>query len=213
MAENATERDLLDLVAGGQQVALNDLLARHRPRLLRMIELRLDHRVRARVDASDVIQDTCIEAAQRIQEFCRTPNVPFFIWLRFLAIQKLSQIHRRELGAKARDARREVSLDGRGLPESSSAVLAADLAGKLTGPSEAARRAERKVQLQEALDRLQETDREVLALRHFEHLSNSEIADVLGLSDSAACRRYARALERLKSELSGMSVELSNWEL
>jgi RNA polymerase sigma-70 factor (ECF subfamily) len=212
MSQSATERDLLELAARGQEAALGDLLALHRARLLRTIELRLDRRVRGRIDASDVIQDTCIEASQRIGEFCRTADVPFFVWLRFLAVQKLGQIHRRELGAQARDARREISLDRGGLPDGSSAVLAAELAGKLTGPSEAARREERKLRLQEALDRLREDDREVLALRHFEHLSNSEIADVLALSDSAACRRYVRALQRLKTELAAISGDDSDWE-
>jgi RNA polymerase sigma-70 factor (ECF subfamily) len=138
--------------------------------------------------------------------------LPFFVWLRFLTVQKLGQVHRRELGTQARDAGRDVSMELGGAPDASSAVLAAQLVGKLTGPVDAALRAERKRRLQEALDRIRSDDREVLALRHFEQLSNSEIAHVLGITESAACRRYVRALERFKAELAEMPGGLSNWE-
>ena len=187
------------------------LFAHHRERLLRLITLRLDHRVHGRIDPSDVIQDAYVEACQRIEEYHREPTVPFFVWLRFLTVQKLGQVHRRELGTQARDARREISIDrGRG-PGASSAILAAELVGTLTGPGEAALRSDRKLRLQEALDLVREEDREVLALRHFEQLSNSEIAHVLGITESAACRRYVRALQRLKTTLAQMPGGLTDW--
>ena len=194
------------------QEQLSVLLAPHRERLLRMVSLRLDPRVHGRVDPSDVIQDAYVEACQRIEEFHRQPAVPFFVWLRFLTVQKLGQVHRRELGTQARDAGRDVSMECGGAPDASSVVLAAQLAGKLTDPGEAALRAERQLRLQEALDRIRSDDREVLALRHFEQLSNSEIAHVLGITESAACRRYVRALERFKAELAAMPGGLSDWE-
>ena len=212
MSGDPTDQRLLERVARGDRPALDELLSRHRARLLRTVELRLDRRVRGRLDASDVIQEACVEACQRIGEYQRDSPVPFFVWLRFLAVQKLGQIHRRELGAQARDAGREVTLDRGALPEGSSAVLAEQLIGKLTGPSEAAVRAERKLRLREALERLREDDRDVLALRHFEQLSNSEIAHVLGISESAACRRYVRGLQRLKTELAAMPGGLADWE-
>jgi RNA polymerase sigma-70 factor (ECF subfamily) len=194
------------------QQQLGGLLAAHRERLVRIVALRLDPRVQGRVDPSDVIQDAYVEACQRIEEFHRQPAVPFFVWLRFLAVQKLGQIHRRELGTQARDASRDVSVE-RGLAaDASSAVLAAQLVGKLTGPGEAALRAERQLRLQEALDRMRNDDREVLALKHYEQLSNSEIAHVLGITESAACRRYVRALQRFKAELAAMPGGLSDWE-
>jgi RNA polymerase sigma-70 factor, ECF subfamily len=212
MSGDPTDRRLLERVARGDRPALDELLSRHRARLLRTVELRLDRRVRGRVDASDVIQDACVEACERIGEYQRDAAVPFFVWLRFLAVQKLGQIHRRELGVQARDATREIALGRGALPDASSAVLAEQLVGKLTGPSEAALRAERTLRLQEALERLQARDREVLALRHFEQLSNSEIAHVLGISESAACRRYVRGLQRLKAELEGLPGGPSEWE-
>jgi RNA polymerase sigma-70 factor (ECF subfamily) len=212
MSGDPTDQRLLERVARGDRLGLDELLERHRARLLRVVELRLDRRVRGRVDASDVIQEACVEACQRLGEYQRDASVPFFVWLRFLAVQKLGQIHRRELGVQARDAGREVDLGGGALLDDTSAALAEHLVGKLTGPSEAALRAERKLRLQAAIVRLREGDREVLALRHFEQLSNSEIAHVLGISESAACRRYVRGLERLKTELAGMPGGLADWE-
>jgi RNA polymerase sigma-70 factor (ECF subfamily) len=127
--------------------------------------------------------------------------MPFFLWLRFITGQKLLELHRYHLGAQARDAGREVSLYRGSLPETTSAALAAQLLGHLTRPSEAAIRAETKVRLQEALNRMEPLEREVLALRHFEHLSNAETAQVLGIQESAASKRYLRALKRLKDIL------------
>ena len=127
--------------------------------------------------------------------------MPFFLWLRLVVGQRLVDEHRKHLGAAARDAGREISLYRGALPETTSAALAAQLLGRLTAPSQAAIRAERKIHLQEALNSLDPIDREVLALRHFEELSNGEAAAVLGLDKSAASKRYARALIRLKDVL------------
>jgi RNA polymerase sigma-70 factor (ECF subfamily) len=135
--------------------------------------------------------------------------MPFFLWLRFLAGQRLLDEHRKHLGAAARDVGREISLFQGALPETSSAALAAHLLGRLTAPSQAAIRAERKIRLQEALNNLDPIDREILALRHFEELSNTEAATVLGLDKSAASKRYARALIRLKDILGSMPGGLS----
>jgi RNA polymerase sigma-70 factor (ECF subfamily) len=127
--------------------------------------------------------------------------MPFFLWLRFLTGQCLLEQHRRHLGAKARDVGREISLIRGAYPETTTAHLAAQFLGKLTTPSQAAVRKEQKVRLQEALDSLEPLDREILALRHFERLSNGEAAEVLGLDKSAASKRYTRALLRLKNVL------------
>jgi RNA polymerase sigma-70 factor (ECF subfamily) len=127
--------------------------------------------------------------------------MPFFLWLRFLTSQKLLELHRHHLGAQARDAGREVSLHRGSLPGTSSAALAAQLLGHLTQPSQAAIRAEMKIRLQDALNSMDPLDREVLALRHFEHLSNAETAQTLGIGESAASKRYVRALRRLKEIL------------
>jgi RNA polymerase sigma-70 factor (ECF subfamily) len=130
--------------------------------------------------------------------------MPFFLWLRFLVGQGLQELHRRHLGAQARDAGREVSLYRGAMPETTTAALAAQLMGKMTSPSQAAVRAERKIRLQEALNSMDPIDREVLVLRHYEQLSNGETAQVLGLDKSAASKRYARALVKLKEILSQM---------
>ena len=169
-----------------------------------MVALRLDRRLQGRVDPSDVIQEACLDAARRLPEYHQNPTMPFFLWLRLLAGQRLVDEHRRHLGAAARDAGREISLYRGALPETTSAALAAQLLGRLTTPSQAAMRAERKIRLQEALNSLDPIDREVLALRHFEQLSNGEAAAVLGLDKSAASKRYARALIRLKEILASL---------
>jgi RNA polymerase sigma-70 factor (ECF subfamily) len=193
---------LLCRASEGDQVALGELLARYRNRLCLLIQLRLDRRLQGRIDPSDVIQEACVDAVKRFPDYVRDPALPFFLWLRFLTVQRLLVLHRRHLGAKARDAGKEVSLYRGALPGASSAVLAAQLVGHRTTPSQAAMRAELQVRLQEVLNGMDPIDREVLALRHFEQLSNGETAKVLGLRESAASQRYARALLRLKDVLS-----------
>jgi RNA polymerase sigma-70 factor (ECF subfamily) len=194
---------LLQQAAAGDQALWGQLLERHRDRLRRLVALRMDRRLRGRVDASDVIQEAYLDAWRRLADYARAPDMPLFLWLRFLVGQRLQEQHRRHLGAQARDAGREVGGCG-GLPEASSAALAAGLLGRRTSPSQAAVRAERKRLLQEALERMDPLDREVLALRHFEQLSNGEAARVLGLDKSAASKRYARALMRLKDILKAL---------
>jgi RNA polymerase sigma-70 factor (ECF subfamily) len=137
--------------------------------------------------------------------------MPFFLWLRLIAGQRLTLLHRRHLGARARDVGREIGLYHGGLPEATTAALAARLLGHLTQPSAAAVRAERRIRIQSALNAMDQLDREILALRHFEQLSNSEAAQALGLSKSTASKRYIRALERLKEILSAGRGGL--WEL
>jgi RNA polymerase sigma-70 factor (ECF subfamily) len=149
-----------------------------------------------------VLQETCLQAAQRLAQYLREPKMPFFLWLRFLTGQKLLELRRRHLGVEARDAGREVSLHHGAMPEASSACLAAQLLGKVTAPLQAAIRAEMKLRLQEALNQMDPLDREVLALRHFEQLNNAETAEALGLTPSGASSRYLRALKRLKDIMS-----------
>ena len=205
MAENSSETRLLLRRAGaGDRQALGELLARHPDRLRHMVRLRLDRRLQGRIDPSDVIQEAYLEASARLAEYLRQPTMPFFLWLRFLAGQKLVTLHRHHLGRQMRDAGREVSLYRGRLPETSSAALAAQLLGHEARPSEAAIRAELKVLLQEALNSMDPLDREILALRHFEQLSLAETAQVLNLTESGACRRHLRALKRLKETLSSL---------
>jgi RNA polymerase sigma-70 factor (ECF subfamily) len=144
------------------------------------------------------------DACGRLTDYRQNPTMPFFLWLRYLTGQRLLEQHRRHLGAQGRDAGREISLYRGAMPETTTAALAAQLLGRHTSPSQAAQRAERKIRLQEALNSLDPIDREILALRHFEQLSNGEAAQVLGLDKSAASKRYARALIRLKDILANM---------
>ena len=188
----------------GDLEALGPLFARYRDRLRRMVRLRLDRRLQGRIDPSDVLQEAYLEATQRAADYAAKPAMPFYLWLRFLTGQRLLLAHRQHLGTKMRDAGQEVSLYRGGLPMASSVSLAAQLLGRLTSPSLAAVRAEVKIRLQEALNSMDPLDREVLTLRHFEELSNSETALVLGIQKSAASNRYMRALKRLKDILSSM---------
>ncbi len=198
---DAQDLKLLARAGAGDAPAVEQLFARHRDRLKRMVRLRLDPRVQGRVDPSDVVQEAYLEASRKLAEYLREPRLPFFLWLRLVTGQKLCLVHRQHLGVQARAARREVSLHRGAYPAASSAALAAQLMGKLTTPSQAAMKAELRITIQEALNRMDELDREILALRHFEQLSNSEVALVLGVKETTACNRYVRALERLRGML------------
>jgi len=180
---------------------LTELFERHRSRLRLMVHLRLDRRVQARVDGSDVLQEAFLEAAERYERYRSNPTMPPFLWLRFLVGQRLLQMHRTHLGVKARAAGREVSLFHGAMPQANSESLAAQLLGRLSSPSQAAMRSELQVRLQEALNSMDDMDREVLVLRHFEQLTNVETAEVLGLHERAASKRYVTALRRLKDIL------------
>jgi RNA polymerase sigma-70 factor (ECF subfamily) len=204
LAEN-DDQDLLERAMAGDESALAALFDGHRDQLRRMIRLRLDRRLSGRVDTSDVLQDAYLDVRKRIAEYARDPSaMPFHLWLRLVAGQRLTDVHRHHLGAQMRDAGQEVSLHRGPFPQASSVSLAAQLLGKLTSASQAAIRVEHKLIVQEALNSMDPIDREVLALRHFEHLSNDETAQVLGLSKSAASNRYIRALKRLKEILSSI---------
>ncbi len=196
--------DLARRATQGEESALAELFARYRGRLRQMIRLRLDRRLQGRVDPSDVLQDAYVEIARRAGEYFAEPTMPPFLWLRFLTSQTLQALHRHHLKVQMRDAGQEVSLRRRATPQANSACLAEMLLGRLTSPTHAARRAEMQLKLQEILNAMEPLDREVLALRHFEELSNSEVAQVLGLLKTAASNRYIRALERLKVRLKGI---------
>jgi RNA polymerase sigma-70 factor (ECF subfamily) len=193
--------DLLRRAAGGDEQACRELFSQYRDRLKRMVRLRLSRRLQGRLDDSDVLQEAFADVARRLPEYVAEPRLPFFLWLRHLTGLKLTEVHRRHLGTQLRDADREVSLHRGGFPEADSASLAAQLLGKLTTPSQAAIKAETRIYVQEALNSMDPLDREVLVLKHFEQLSTSEIAQVLGLSKAGAGSRYLRAIKRLREIL------------
>ena len=198
---STTENDEIASLRGGGEQAVADLFSKYRPQLERMVEFRLDRRVYGRVDSADILQEAYLEVARRIDDYLKQPQVSFFVWARQITWQTLLTTHRLNFQVQKRDATQEVSLHGVARGNATSVSLASMLAGNMTSPSHAAIRDERTVQLRNALDTMDEMDREVLALRHFEHLTNKEVAEVLGIQKTAASNRYVRALERLREIL------------
>jgi RNA polymerase sigma-70 factor (ECF subfamily) len=192
---------LIDRAAAGDTAALAELFDRYRKRLRAMVRLRMDRRLQGRVDPSDVLQEAYLDVAQQLSSYLAKPEMPFYLWLRLTTGQRLMRLHRQHLGAAAREAGREVSLHRGALPQASSVSLAAQLLGKMTSASKVVERVEIQLQLQAALNGMEEMDREIIALRNFEELSNAEAANVLGLEPSAASKRYIRAMKRLQEIL------------
>ncbi|MBA3482166.1 MAG: sigma-70 family RNA polymerase sigma factor [Pirellulales bacterium] len=200
----STTELLLARAAAGDGAAWGALLTAHQDRLARMVAFRMDPRLRGRIDEADVVQDAFVEASAHREAYFRAPTAPLFLWLRGVVSNKLLQIHRHHLGAHMRDAKRELLLEGPRKWNDTTAALWVHLTGHLTSPSVAAVREENKTRLAEALDTMDPTDREVLTLRHFEQLTNAEAAQVVGIQERAAAKRYLRALERLKEILSAL---------
>jgi RNA polymerase sigma-70 factor (ECF subfamily) len=203
-SDTSEEEDRLRRAVSGDQQAWAALVEVNRPRLRRMVALRMHPLVRGRVDPSDVLQEAFTEAAARLASYVERPGLPFFLWLRWLTGMRLKRIHREHLDRQARDPRREVPRCSEFLPGATSAALAEQLLGRDTRPSEAAVRAERARRVEAALDAIDRTDREVLVLRHFEELSNVEAARVLEITPAAASKRYVKALVELKRILGPM---------
>jgi RNA polymerase sigma-70 factor (ECF subfamily) len=202
MDENLGESvDLIDRARGGDHGALNALFTRHRDRLRRMMDIRLDTRLQARLDASDVVQDAYVKVTERLEEYFRQPKVPFFLWLRLVVGEQLTWLHRHHLGTQMRNAGRELSLYQGCVPEASSSVLAAQVVARHSSPTQQAVRAERIQRVQDALNALDPLDREILSLRHFEELTAAEAAKVLGIEEAAAAKQFFRATRRLKAIL------------
>ena len=186
-------------VRAGRPEALGMLFEQHRDRLWRMLHLRLDARLLGRLSADDVLQEAFLDVSHRIGEYLAETTVPFYVWLRFLTLQRLAQLQRAHLGTARRDAGREQSLHAVASPSADS--MAGQLVGHLTSPSQAAIRGELHERLRDALETMDPVDREVLALRHFEDMTNAEVAQTLGLHKDAASKRYVRALVRLREIL------------
>ena len=205
MSKSNDEVELkLEAAAQGDYAALAELFDSFRPRLVRMIHLRLDRRLQRRIDPLDVVQDTFLAVRRKFPSYIAERKLPFFLWLRLETGQKLIDLHRFHLGAQMRDAGQEVSLHAGDLPSVESVTIAEQLLGRFTSASHAAMRAELKVMVQNVLNEMEPNDREMLVLRHFEELSNSEAAVTLGISATAAYNRYVRAIRRLKTAFAKM---------
>ena len=204
MTADDTGEVLLKQALAGDIPALAALFSQHRDRLKRMVKLRLDRRLQGRVDASDVLQEAYLDLAQRLPEYGREPKFPLYLWMRLVTGQRLAQVHRKHLGAAMRNAEQEVSIYQKALPQASTEFLASRLLGHFTSVSQRVVRAEQQIKLQETLNSMDEIDREILALRHFEELSNDEAAKVLEIQPGTASKRYIRALRRLKEAMASI---------
>lgn len=190
---------LVDRVLHGDRDALAAVFAHHRDRLWRIVNFRIDPRLRGRVDADDVLQEAYLNAERRIGHVIQDAPDGLFVWFRMIVSQTMAEIHRRHLGVQRRDPMREQSLNAGGWSaDATSFSISSHLFGHLTSPSQAALRKELTEQLEFALSSMEDLDREVLAMRHFEELSNRETANALGLTEQAASARYVRALTRLQ---------------
>jgi len=198
--------DLLKGAEDGDPAAVNQLMDRHREAVRRMIQMRLDQAVSRRVDASDVVQDVLLEASQRLSDYIRSPSMPFHLWLRQLAKDRIIDMHRRHRAAQRRSVDREQNLTSFASDDKSAADLASLLRDAELTPAASALRKEMEERFVLALDQLEENDREIIIMRHFEHLGNSEVAEALGLSAPAAGMRYLRSIRKLR-ELLGTDEE------
>ena len=188
---------LLERSVLGDKAAAGELFQRHSPRLKRMIALRMDCRMSARIDPSDVLQETLAEAARQLAEYHRHRPLPFYPWLRQIAWQRLTMLYRQHIQSQRRSVEREEP-QSPPLPDQSAWSLAKRLIAREGQPSTMARQKEESAQVREALARLAERDREILVLRHLEQLGTAEIAAVLAISEGAVYTRHLRALERLR---------------
>jgi RNA polymerase sigma-70 factor (ECF subfamily) len=199
--ERPETADMLAQVRQGDAGAVDRLLTAHRDPLRRMIGLRLDPALAARLDASDVVQDVLLEAHRRLSDYLRNPTMPFYLWLRHIARDHLIDAHRRHRRAQRRSLDREQPLVPARLDDQSSFELAGQLLDQEATPASAAIRHELQKRLDRAIGELDEADREIILMRHGEQLSNQEVAAALGLTEAAASMRYLRAVRRLRSAL------------
>ncbi len=196
--------ELLRRVDAGDTLAAGQLLQRHRDRLRQMVVVRIDPRLAARVDPSDVVQEAMAEASRKLPDYLRERPLPFYPWLRQIAWQRLVHLHTRHVKTQKRTVLRE----DRGylpLPDQSAMQLVDRLVGSGTSPSKRMVREEIRQRVSGALDQLAPQDRETVILRHLEQLAFKEIAAVLGISDAATQSRYRRAVQRLHDLLSDES--------
>ncbi|MBX3416169.1 MAG: sigma-70 family RNA polymerase sigma factor [Pirellulaceae bacterium] len=193
--------ELLRQAGGGDDRAVNDLMDRHREALRQMVRMRLDQRIKKRVDVSDVVQDVLIEANRRLGDYIANPVMSFRLWLRQIAKDRIIDAHRRHRVSARRSVDREQTpASPRGL-DKSSIQLAALLNDKQLTPAEKALQKEMAKRVEQAILELEEKDSEIIVMRHYEHLTNQEVAAALSLTEPAASMRYLRALRRLKAIL------------
>ena len=190
--DSAETKGLLERAGNGDDQALERLFTRHRPGLLAFVDLRLDQKLRPRVDPSDVIQEAQLEAVRRFRDYLQRRPMPFHLWLRKTTYERLLMIHRRHLQAAGRTIQREVPL-----PDRSSLGLARKLFAPDSTPSRQLAASELARRVRSAVAQLPRVDREILLMRTFEGASYGEAACVLDITPDAAKKRHGRALLRL----------------
>ncbi len=197
--------ELLLNVRGGEPRAVDALMDRHRESLRRMIQLRLDQRLNQRMDVSDVIQDVLVEANRRLHDYLDNPVIPFHLWIRQIAKDRIIDAHRRHRLSAKRSVDREQPQPGKGPPDQSTIELVHQFRDAALTPAAAAAQKELAAQIEAAIHLLRENDRDIILMRHYEQLNNQEIAQALGLTEPAASMRYLRALKRLREVIDGQA--------
>lgn len=193
--------DLEQRLADGDTIVFGELFTNHRPRLWQIIHFRLSDKIRGRVDPDDVVQEVYLEAEKRLRHYVDGDFPSLFLWLRLVVGQTLSKIHRTHLQTESRSVLREAGSGRSGLWGNTSLCLSQRFIAHMTSPSQVAVKGELIGEVRQALEGMNAMDQEVLALRHFEELTNQEVAVELGIKPKAASIRYMRALERLRGVL------------
>lgn len=194
---------LLNAARDGDSDAVNRLLDKHRGPVRRLVELRLDRKVQRRVDVSDVVQDVLVEASGRLEKYLADPSMAFHLWLRQIAWDRIIDTYRRHRVSAKRNMDREQPMSAPAGPDQSTMEFAVQLCDPALTPAAAATQREIAVKVEEAIEKMNDQDREIIVMRHYEHLSNLEIAEALGLNAPAASMRYLRAVRRLREMLQG----------
>jgi RNA polymerase sigma-70 factor (ECF subfamily) len=195
-------KQLIERTRSGDASAFDELFNRHRLRLRKSIAMRMDRRVAGRADASDILQETYLEAFKRFENYLKQEGMPFYLWLQWIAREKVIGMHRRHLGAGKRAVQHEVPL----MPVDSSAEFVSGLIGRSPSPSQELAKAELAEKLRLALGQLDDDDRDLILWRHFEQLSAREMAMLLGVTEAAANKRYIRAVGKLRKILKDLGV-------
>ena len=199
--EHEKTEELLAHIRDGSDDAINRLMERHRRAVQRMVDLRLDHKVRRRVDVSDVVQDVLVEANRRLRDYLSNPQIPFHLWLRQIARDRIIDAHRRHRVSAKRSIDREQPLAAPGAHDRSTIDLAAQLCDQKPAPDALVTQREIARHVEAAISDLGDQDCEIIVMRHYEQLSNQEVAQALQLSEPAASMRYLRAVRRLRATL------------
>ena len=211
MHAHGIPNELIQRLRAGETAALGELFSLCQERLRQMLHFRLDQRLTRRIDVHDILQEAFIDAQKRLPHFQKTDeDASAYVWLRMVTLQTLLDTHRFHLGAQARDLAREVPGRNAGT-QSTSLSMANVLVGRLTSPSQAIQRVEAIEQVQAALEQMTSIDQEILALRNFEELSNSEVAEILNIEPGAASLRFIRALKRLQQVMAQLPESKRTW--